>query len=254
MRGEDREWLFRPEMKKKNMRIQEPAGTNFFSRRLIVWLACPVPVWAISPGFSKLRLSGSDQSSKPAVRPHSCSRLSGLHEAQRARAHCRRRGGEAKQAHFGYVAAMISGSGLPPGSRRQLELSARLNGWKRNCHCCGVPRCWLPIEAPLRTGTCLRTRTNRRETRAWPSALTIVSRGMSHGSCGFCVREQYESSGAHLSGVGTLRLRHGGHCAGHEVSGGPWATKGRRTQPEQRTATQACFWRREPRHRMGGQA
>ena len=184
---------------------------KFSRRRLIKLAGLSGAGAAISPGFSKAAaLLGSDQSSN-AVSPI-MQQLSAYMSAAGSRALPEEVVEKAKQHILDTFAAMISGSGLPPG-RAALEF-ARAYGGKEIATVVASKIVCGPIEAAFANGVLAHsdeTDDSHGPSRSHPGVSTVPA--------GFASGEQYEISGAHFIRAVTL-----GYDIGTRVSmslGGP---------------------------------
>src|SRR6266478_1254977 len=185
--------------------------SKFSRRRLIKLAGLSGAGAAISPGFSKAAaLLGSDQSSN-AVSPI-MQQLSAYMSAAGSRALPEEVVEKAKQHILDTFAAMISGSGLPPG-RAALEF-ARAYGGKEIATVVASKIVCGPIEAAFANGVLAHsdeTDDSHGPSRSHPGVSTVPA--------GFASGEQYEISGAHFIRAVTL-----GYDIGTRVSmslGGP---------------------------------
>jgi 2-methylcitrate dehydratase PrpD len=184
---------------------------QFSRRRLIKLAGLSGAGMAISPGFSKAAaFLGSDQSSN-AVSPV-MQQLSAYMSAAGTRALPEEVVEKAKQHILDTFAAMISGSGLPPG-RAALEF-ARAYGGKEIATVVASKIVCGPIEAAFANGVLAHsdeTDDSHGPSRSHPGVSTVPA--------AFASGEQYEISGAHFIRAVTL-----GYDIGTRVSmslGGP---------------------------------
>src|SRR6267378_1101916 len=184
---------------------------QFYRRRLIKLAGLSGAGVAISPGFLRAAaFLGSDQSSN-AVSPI-MQQLSAYMSAAGTRALPEEVVEKAKQHILDTFAAMISGSGLPPG-RAALEF-ARAYGGKEIATVVASKIVCGPIEAAFANGVLAHsdeTDDSHGPSRSHPGVSTVPA--------GFASGEQYEISGAHFIRAVTL-----GYDIGTRVSmslGGP---------------------------------